>query len=147
VKETIQYGGKSTSMLLGKSSTLAKVGGIEFECMSPGQLVDLGPGASCGMQAGPMAASNGIDVGLGGGKMQSVIPLAGVAVKAIAGSASIVGSLGVSVKGARINMKAAYTSIFAAPFGGVVSDTCIDPLTGTPFIAAGLIGCPTFRTG
>jgi hypothetical protein len=145
-KTGIKYGGLEEKLLLGRRSTLAKIGGIGMECMSPGSLVEIGPGASCEMQTGPPRTNNGISVGLLGGTMESAIPLAGVTMKATAGSASIVGGMGVAVKGARITMKAAYTSIAAPPFGGVVSDTCIDPLTGTPLIAAGLIGCPTFRT-
>jgi hypothetical protein len=94
-----------------------------------------------------MFGNNSVTAGLLGASVVAGIPLAPVSMKASAGSASIIGGLGIKMKGSRISAKAAYYSFSSFPTGGIMNDGCLDPLTGSQWRMGGGIGCPAFRVG
>ena len=49
---------------------------------------------------------------------------------------------------ASVGIAAPFVRVTApGPFGGVLTDGCIDSLTGRPFLLSGTIGAPSFRVG
>ena len=90
-----------------------------------------------------------MEAALAGASMNAIIPGTTVSMKAVAGMATVMGNMGVNTtSAARIGMAAPLVGVNVpgAP-GGVLTDGCIDSLTGMPFLASGTIGTPTFRVG
>lgn len=148
-EQSIVYGGRQESQTLGKRSILCKVGGIQLESMSPGNPADVGPGTGTQITTGAPFVNNGFESTLTSATMSSVIPGASVSVSALAGQATVHGSVTTTVRSAaKVGLQAPYVGVTVpgAP-GGVLTDGCIDSLTGMPFLASGTIGTPTFRVG
>ena len=148
-EQSIVYGGRFETQTLGKRAVTCKVGGIELKSMDPQGPTGIGPGSGVTLQTGPSGSNNSIKTGLTGAAMQTLIPLASVGVKAIAGAATVMGSIGVNVQSAaRIGMDAPLVAVnVVGQAGGVLTDGCIDALTGLPFLSSGTLGVPTFRVG
>ena len=108
----------------------------------------IGPGAGVSMTAG-QGVTNGVETTLTGAAMTTMIPLASVAVKATAGKATVQGSVGVNVTTTgQLALKGTYVKVSVmGSSGGVLTDGCIDSLTGSSFLSGGTIGTPTFRVG
>lgn len=148
-EQSIVYGGRSESQILGKRSVLCNVGGIQLEAMSPGNPLEVGPGAGTQMTTGVPFITNGFESSLLSAEVSSIIPGASVSVSALAGQATVHGSITTTVRSAaRVAVQSPYVGVTVpgAP-GGVLTDGCIDSLTGMPFLASGTIGTPTFRVG
>jgi len=148
-EQKIQFGGRAETQTLGKRAITCKVGGISLESMTPGNPFEIGAGSGVSLTTGAPGINNSVEAGLTSAEMQTIIPGASVGVKAVAGAATVMGSMGVNVQSAaRIGMAAPLVAVnvVGAP-GGVISDGCIDSLTGMPFLASGTVGVPTFRVG
>jgi hypothetical protein len=69
-------------------------------------------------------------------------------VEAVLGSASLSGKRGVSVSslvGAEISAPLVTVTVGTAQAGGVLTDGCLDSLTGRTFLLSGITGVPNFR--
>jgi|TARA_R110000824_G_scaffold54351_6_gene149958 hypothetical protein len=148
-EQSIVYGGRSEEQTLGKRSIACTIGGIELMSMAGKYSSGIGPGTGVTVQCGPKGTNNSVKTGLTGAAMQTIIPGSSVGVKAIAGAATVMGSMGVNVQSAaRIGMAAPLVAVNVVGLaGGVITDGCIDALTGLPFLASGTVGVPTFRVG
>lgn len=146
-EQSITYGGRTETQTLGKRSILCKVGGVSLETMSPGNPLEIGAGASAAMSAGAPGLANSVVSGLLSAQMSSLIPGASVSMKAVAGKATVEGSVGVNVTTlGQLALKGSFVKVSVmGASGGVLTDGCIDSLTGSTFLSAGTIGTPTFR--
>lgn len=94
-----------------------------------------------------LAGTNAINVSNGG--VQVVAAAGAVTMSAAAGAVAITASTTVSLTGATAVITAPAVSFPGAhlPPGGVLTDGCINPLTGTPFLVSGVVGVSTIRVG
>lgn len=148
-EQSITYGGRSEEQTIGKRSILCNVGGIQLESMSPGNPLEIGAGAGTQMTTGVPFVTNGFESSLTSSEVTSIIPGASVSVSAMAGQATVHGSITTTVRSAaKVAVQAPYVGVTVPGTpGGVLTDGCIDNLTGMPFLASGTIGTPTFRVG
>ncbi len=144
---SVLFGGRTQTFRLGRDSQTINVGSFDVRTMGVG-VPKSTPGAGFSIVTGFPLLDNGI----------SATPVS-VSVKANAGVASLKSTKGpVSISGtagtfissiAKTQISAPYVNVIApaSPFGGVLTDGCLDSLTGRPFLLSGTIGAPTFRVG
>ena len=138
------FGGRKELFRIGRHKTQINLGSFNINTMGPG-LPAFGPGA-------------GFSIGTG-------LPLLDNTVMATPASLSVLANLGpatitstkaavvvTGVAGTLLNSSALVQA--AAPFvhviapglpGGVVTDGCLDSLTGRPLLLSGTVGAPGFR--
>jgi hypothetical protein len=148
-EQSITYGGRSEEQTLGKRQIQCTVGGIQLESMTPGNPLEIGAGSGIELQTGPPGINNALECGLTSVEIGAKIPGSSVSMQALAGAATVHGSLTATVRSVgKVGLQAPYVGVTVpgAP-GGVLTDACIDSLTGMPFIASGTVGTPTFRVG
>ncbi len=133
---------------VGRHDVNVNVGGFDVRTMSP-TIPQFGPGTGVSVVTGVPLLDNGI----------KAIPFLSTAVFSNVGSASLTATKGpVSITGtagtfitslSKTQISAPYVNVIAplSPFGGVLTDGCLDSLTGRPFLLSGTIGAPTFRVG
>ena len=94
------------------------------------------------------AGTNTVNVSNAG--IQVAAAAGAVTLSAVAGAVSIQASTAVAITaGTNISLAAASVAVQGphTPPGGVLTDGCTNPFTGTPFSASGTLGVPTFRVG
>ena len=147
VKRSFLLGGQADAFNLGAWATSIKVGGRSISTFDPVPVATVGIGTGFSGSAGPSALNNGVQATLAGAMLNSKIPGTVASVTSIAGPASLTGGISAAITGAAI-------ATIASPFvkvnapglpGGVLTDGCIDGLTGMPLLAGGTMGCPGFR--
>jgi hypothetical protein len=146
-EQLIVYGGRSEQQYLGKRNATVLAGGFEIRCMTPTPSPQLGPESSASLNCGPWQVENKVEAGLDGVGMAATFGAA--TISALVGLSTLQGTLGVNaISPARIGMQAPLVAVNAPGLpGGVLTDGCIDNLTGLPFLASGTIGAPGFRLG
>lgn len=107
------------------------------------------PNTKASMSWGPPVAGQEVSVGPLGSSVTATIGFAKLT--ATLGSATVSGKAGVSITslvGANISAPLVVVTVGAVvQSGGVLTDGCIDPLTGRSFLLSGGLGVPNFRVG
>jgi hypothetical protein len=95
------------------------------------------------------AVASGATLNLSAAGAQVVAPTGAVTLTATAGAVAITASTAVGITAPAIALTAGVVTVPGAhlPPGGVLTDGCINPLTGTPFILSGVVGVQTVRIG
>jgi len=142
----VVFGGRHELFRLGRHETVMNVGSFNVSTMAP-DLPDVGPGAGFSIATGLPLLDNRI----------SATPLTLTAIAntgaalltATKGAVTVTGIAGTYVNSlASVGIAAPFVRVTApGPFGGVLTDGCIDSLTGRPFLLSGTIGAPSFRVG
>ena len=127
------YGDRQETLTAGNHETQVLVGNQTYSC---------GVGtwkASAGLN-NMQIGTNSVDVTAITGPMSFL---------AAAGGVSIRSSTSVGLTAPTISLTATTVNLPGAhlPAGAVLTDGCINPLTGTPFLVSGVPGVPTFRVG
>jgi len=142
---TVIFGQLSETFRVGARNTEVSVGSINM-VGTGAALPQMGPGVGAKMVSGVPGLDNGMQA----------IPGAGSFLKSMTGVASLQAATGAAMvsgtAGTLINSLATVSA--AAPFihmtapgmpGGVVSDGCLDSMTGLPMFLSGTVGAPGFR--
>ena len=142
----VVFGGRSELFRLGRHETVVNVVSFNVSTMAVG-LPDIGPGAGFSIATGIPLLDNKV----------SATPLTLTAIantgtallSATKGTVTVTGIAGTFINSlASIGIAAPLVRVTApGPFGGVLTDGCIDSLTGRPFLLSGTIGAPGFRVG
>ena len=129
------YGDRDESITLGNHSTTVMVGNQTYECNAG--ILSLKSGVSTAMELTTASMS---------GRASAL------SFQATAGAASIQSSAALSLQGQTASLTApsvtvngGHTPPGGAPGGGVLTDGVLDPITGRPFMASGVLGVQTFR--
>jgi len=142
------FGGREETFRMGKHDTLMNVGSFNVRTMTMGSASMMSPGAGFLVSTGLSALDNKVEAGLAS---IEVAANAGTAkMSASKGTATVSGTAGTTIKSiARVGLKAAFVNVsaIAATPGGVLTDGCLDSITGRPFLTSGSMGCATFRVG
>jgi len=142
----IVYGNRSELFRLGRHDTTINVGSFNVSTMATA-VPAVAPGAGFSVSTGLPLLDNSVSA------TPATLALranAGtVTVSATKGTATVSGVAGVVVNSlASIGMTAPLVRVTApGPLGGVLTDGCIDSLTGTTFLLSGTVGAPGFRLG
>lgn len=142
---TVNFGGRSELFRMGRHVTTMNVGSFNVSTMASA-LPYVGPGAGISITTGLPLLDNGV---IATPASATLVANVGVAtVSATKGLATVKGTAGVLMQSAAfVSLRAALVTVSApAPPGGVLTDGCLDPLTGRPFLLSGTIGSPGFRT-
>jgi hypothetical protein len=141
------FGGRSEVFRLGRHDTDINVGSYNIRTMGT-SLPSVGTGSGIHLATGLPGVDNTLDIDLTGVSLTAKVGTA--TLSAVAGAAVVSGSVGVSLSSvAAINMTALAVQVTVPTtlLGGVLTDGCLDPLTGRPFLLSGTIGVPNFRVG
>jgi hypothetical protein len=141
------FGGREETFTMGKHDTLMKVGSYNIRTMNTSSAGMMSPGTGVLLSTGLSGIDNKVDAGLGGVAVTSNLGTAKLS--ATKGTATVSGIAGTTIKSlAKVGVSAPYVSVSAPGFpGGVLTDGCLDSLTGRPFITSGTTGCAAFRVG
>ena len=142
----VVFGGRSELFRLGRHRTVMNVGSFNVSTMAPA-IPTVGPGAGFSIATGLPLLDNKISA-----TPATLFALAnsGTALlSATKGTVTVTGIAGTFINSlASIGIAAPLVRVTApGPFGGVLTDGCIDSLTGRPFLLSGTIGAPGFRVG
>ena len=148
---TVVFGGRKETFLVGRHDTQITMGSYNVSTASL-PIPTAGFGDGINLSAGPLLLDQKLELAspLGGGGATLTANLGNVTLRATKGQAVIQGVVGVNVQSAgAVTITAPYVQavVPTATPGSVMSDGCIDGLTGRPFITSGTIGVPTFRVG
>jgi hypothetical protein len=141
------FGGREETFTMGKHDTLMKVGSYNVRTMNTSSAGMMSPGAGVLLSTGLSGFDNKVDAGLGGVALTSNLGTAKLS--ATKGTATVSGVAGTTIKSlAKVGVSAPYVSVSAPGFpGGVLTDGCLDSITGRPFLTSGTTGCASFRVG
>jgi hypothetical protein len=144
----VTFGGRSETFRVGRDVQVINAGMLDIRTMGPG-IPAFTPGAGLSLVTGLPLIDNGFGANPVTGT--SVGSKVGVtSMKSAGGPVSISGTTGTFITSlAKTQISAPYVNVIAplSPFGGVLTDGCLDSLTGRPFLLSGTIGAPTFRVG
>lgn len=143
----IVFGGRRETFRLGRHETNINVGSYNVRTMSP-SVPSTGPGSGIHLATGVPQLDSRLDLDLTGAKLTANVGNA--TLQATTGQAVIRGTLGASIQSpATISLTAPLINVRTpTPFiGGVLTDGCINPLTGRTFLLSGTLGVATFRVG
>ena len=148
ISRSVLFGGISDTLTtMGKWESSISVGSRQISTMTPPVPSLPGPGqgfkASCGLPI----VNNAVGADLIGAGATCMAPGGTAKLLSPTGSAAILGSIAATITSpAIVSMTSAFVK-FNAPAlpGGLITDGCIDGLTGRPFITAGTFGAPTVR--
>ena len=143
----VLFGGRRETFRVGRHTTNMNVGSYNISTMAPPRLA-IGPGAGFSISTGLPLLNNSVVATPVSTSLNSNIGV--TSVKATKGPVSITGTTGTFISSiAKTQISAPYVNVIAplSPFGGVLTDGCLDSLTGRPFLLSGTIGAPTFRVG
>lgn len=148
---TVVFGGRKETFLVGRHDTQILMGSYNVSTAAI-PLPTAGFGDGVNLSAGPLLLDQKLELAspLGGGGATLTANLGNATLRATKGQAVIQGVVGVSVMSPTvINMTAPLVQVVVptATPGGVLSDGCIDGLTGRPFLLSGTVGVATFRAG
>jgi len=130
-KYTMTYGNRRETITAGNHTTRVAVGNQTYS--TGAGVVKMG------------SAANSVEVTTGG--ITGTAAAGAVTFAAPAGAASITATARASITGATVGITGPAVTISGGHTfpGGVMTDTCINPLTGAPFTASGTLGVPTVR--
>lgn len=144
---TVIFGGRKEVFRLGRDSETINVGSFNVRTMGA-SIPALTPGAGLSILTGLPLLDNGVGATPVSASLTANVGVASL--KATKGPVSISGTTGTFITSiAKAQISAPYVNVIAplSPFGGVLTDGCLDSLTGRPFLLSGTIGAPTFRVG
>jgi len=144
---SVLYGGRKETFNSGKHDTLMKVGSFNVRTMTVLGAVMATPGSGVLLSTGILGLDNNLDVGLTSSALTANVGTA--TLKATKGTATVSGIAGTTIRSlAKVGISAPYVSVTAPGFpGGVLTDGCLDSITGRPFLSSGTVGCASFRVG
>ena len=145
---SVLYGGRSEEFTLGKHDTMVKVGSINFRSMTVDTPEMMIVGAGFMLGTGLPGLDNKVDAGVS--SLTATANVGSAKMSASKGSATVSGTAGTTIKSlAKVGVKGTFVSVSASgsTSGGVVTDGCLDSLTGRPLMTSGTVGCVTFRVG
>lgn len=144
----VTFGGRSETFRVGRDVQVINVGMLDIRTMGPG-IPAFTPGAGLSLVTGLPLIDNGFGANpVTGTTVGSKVGV--TSMKSAGGPVSISGTTGTFITSlAKTQISAPYVNVIAplSPFGGVLTDGCLDSLTGRPFLLSGTIGAPTFRVG
>lgn len=141
------YGGRDETIRLGRHETTVNVGSWNITSMGLNS-IEVGPGSGIHLATGLPFLDNRLDLETTGASLTSNV--GGVTVQATKGSATLRGLSSASVQSAfRVSLQAPMVQVTTpTPFlGGVLTDGCINPISGRSFALSGSLGVATFRVG
>jgi len=150
---TVLFGGKKELFVVGRSDTEVLLGSIS---LTAGSLVpsspSISPGDGVNLTAGPPGLSQSLSLSspLTGGGVILQADLGSVSLRATKGQVNVQAVAGVSISSAALVQIIAPSMLVSVPTpspGAVMSDGCIDSLTGRPFVSSGTLGVQSFRAG
>ena len=142
---SVLFGGRSELFRSGRHDTTINNGSFNVSTMA-NELPSVGPGAGFGIGTGLPLLDNKVSATPASLSMTANAGIASVS--ATKGFATVSGTAGAFMRSSIfMSMRAPFIGVSAsAPVGGVVTDGCLDPLTGRTLLLSGLIGSPGFRT-
>jgi hypothetical protein len=147
---TIVFGGRRETFRLGRHETNINIGSFNVSTMAPA-LPSVGPGAGVTLSTGLPLLDNKLVLNpVTGAKLQANSPGGSATLQSTKGQAVVQGVLGVAISSPlSVSLTAPSISIRTpTPFiGGVLTDGCLNPLTGRTYLLSGSIGVSTFRVG
>lgn len=143
----VQFGGRSETFLNGRLETTVNVGSFNVRTMAP-STNSVGPGSGFSIRTGPSGLENSVSATPTGG-VEVTAGFGSATVQATKGQAKVSGVAGATLSSlATVGIKGSFVRVTApGPSGGVITDGCIDGLTGRSFLASGTLGAPGFRLG
>jgi hypothetical protein len=127
--------------------TSISAGGFVVRTMNP-KTRAFGVGTGVNISTGIPLLQNGFSSSIASATLSSSVGTTTVSAKK--GLVSVSGTASVLMTSlARVKIQAPLVSVLApgSPFGGVLTDGCLDSLTGRPFLLSGTLGAATFRVG
>jgi hypothetical protein len=143
----VVFGSRNETFRLGRHDSNVNVGSFNISTMAAA-LPSVGPGAGVKLSTGLPFLDNKLSLDPTGSKLAANVGNA--TLQATKGQAVVQGSLGVALRSpVSISMTAPSISVRTpTPFiGGVLTDGCINPLTGRTYLLSGSMGVATFRVG
>ena len=142
---SVLFGGRSELFRMGRHETNMNAGSFNISTMAPA-LPSVGPGAGFDIGTGLPLLDNKVAATPASLSMTANTGVA--TMSATKGFATVKGTAGTLMQSVGfVNTRAPFVSVSApAPPGGVLTDGCIDSLTGRPFLLSGTLGAPSFRT-
>lgn len=149
LKRSFLLGGQSDTFNMGIWGTNFLSGSRNITCYDPiSKFLPLfGPGLGFSASTGPLPVCNTVSANLIGTGLLSMVPGTMANVVSVGGPALLSGMMMASISSAAMVMTTApfvKVNTIGLP-GGVITDGCIDGLTGRPLMLAGTVGCPGFR--
>lgn len=144
---SVLFGGRSESFKMGRHDTLLAVGSFNVRTMTSGS-PSSSPGAGFSLSTGPSGVNNVVEGSLTSLALTANGAGATAKVTATKGAVTVSGTAGTTLKSlATTTVKGSFVKVSAtgSTSGGVLSDGCLDSLTGRMFSLSGSIGCTTFR--
>jgi hypothetical protein len=144
------YGNRTELFRLGRHTTNINVGSFNVNTMAPA-LPSVGPGAGVKLSTGLPGIDNKLVLNpVTGAKLSANSPGGTATLQSTKGQAVVRGTLGVAIQSpVSVGITAPSITVRTpTPFiGGVLTDGCINPLTGRTFLLSGTVGVATFRVG
>lgn len=146
-EHNILMGDRKEEIKFGRHLIDVKVGGVKLQVANP--LPDIPipiPISEIGLSYGPFPVAQSITLNPLGISISALIGSASV--EAVLGTASLSGRAGVTVSslvGANISAPLVSVTVGTVQAGGVLTDGCLDSLTGRTFLLSGTVGVPNFR--
>jgi hypothetical protein len=142
------FGARNEVFRLGRHTTTVNIGSFNVKTMGPGPAA-IGPGAGVRLSTGVPGLDNNLVLHpVYGAKLSA--NLGNATLQATKGVAVVQGTLGVALRSpVSVSLTAPIISVRTPTpfFGGVLTDGCINPLSGRSFLLSGTIGVSTFRVG
>lgn len=143
----VTFGGRNETFRLGRHVTTVNAGGFDIGTMTPSIPV-FTAGQGVNISTGVPLLQNGFSSTVASASLSSRVGATTVSAKK--GPVTVAGTASVLITSlARVKISAPLVSVLApgSPFGGVLTDGCLDSLTGRPFLLSGTLGAATFRVG
>ena len=145
---SILFGGRKETLTMGKMGSLIRTGSFAVSTMTAIPMGFISPGQGVNLSTGIIGLNNSVTANL---STASVVSHLGTAkLEATKGTATVSGTATATMKSlGRARVQAPFVQVrspLATP-GGVLTDGCLDSLTGRPLVLSGTVGCTTFRVG
>jgi hypothetical protein len=141
-KEVV-FGNVSHLTRSGRIKTVLNVGEYFMRSMATA-IPTVGPGAGFDIGTGLPLLDNVVKGTPASLKVQA--NAGNASVKATKGQTTVSGIAGTAVRSAsNISIRSAYVALSGAPYGGMLNDGVLCPVSGRTFLSAGCIGVPTVR--
>lgn len=141
---SIRFGNRDETIFVGGHYSSVLVGSYSVDVLNAVPLNI--PGSEIKLNYGPPIVGNQLSLNPLGASMVASFGFARVQAKV--GSTSITAGGAVSIAGVRTSIASPFVQVTVGALlrsGGVLTDGCLDPLTGRPFFLSGGIGIPNFR--
>jgi hypothetical protein len=141
------FGGRKTTFRIGRQDTTLNIGSYNVNSMSSAPIT-FGQGSGVHLRTGLPGIDNRLDLGLFSATLTSNFGSASVS--STKGPASLKGATTALVRGtARVTLSGLTVRVNTpTPFqGAVITDGCLNPITGRSHRLSGSLGVPTFTVG